>query len=267
MNYKELIKIVEKRLNHELIDCLGAVESNYKVCMISKDPIVTKFIIKIMKDKNTEIFEVTEISDINLSKHCITNCESNIYGNGFVIFRIPDSYLLVESIDQAIVDILEFYKLRVFKGFFDEIVKDKLKNILIEKDLSCFIDAAINYAFLAGTLGDEEKGKVWLNEFLKKVKKNNNTADKQKTLVLEDAFECLLSAGVVSPHDLKAILGYFVVNRLKMNYTKGSKLLRISRTTLHEYMRKAASIGLDDSFFEKEFCRLKERQQISRLNY
>ncbi len=253
-----ICKLIKVGLEKESTRVLDALKSGFNVCIKSNYLDILEIfkteMKNLVKNKNfyVEIFDnYDDFYQINNKElKCLIISDHDFFpGSGCVLFELNNIDYLIGSVTKTIEIILETNKMSYYVDAFDAEIVSYLKKIIKKYGISKLIDCVIQCAYLAGFCGCKNDAISFLKKFDELGgygSKENNTLESSASLYLNYIIQQQDKA-----YDfLKSSFTYYAIAKQGLNISKASVQLGISRTTLHEYLKIAQSLGVN-RLFEK----------------
>jgi|GEM_PF-4090833 len=167
-------------------------------------------------------------------------------GAGLVEHALPPVVDLLPPCSASVRLVLEHHGLGVFLPVFGPERLSSLKPFLARGNLTSFIDATIQTAYLEGARGDSDQAADHLRKLNRGLGMESDAVFEVETLAR--SLQWVLSRDP-SPHQFsKALLSYFVVHVKNLTLSQSSQALGISRTTLQLHLQLAEKLAVPEIF-------------------
>lgn len=253
-------KLIGKRLRGEVHEVLEMGKQGFDVRCRSESSLLLRafegLLERILEEEGGSahvVHSVEELAEIRLEEmrarrfHPIILLASDTAssGAGLVDHPLPTLTELLPSTPHAVRIVLEHHGLGIFNEAFGPERLAFLKPLLTN-NLSAFIDAVVQTAYLEGARGESARADAFLRTL-----RPGNVSDQEEELDVAMLARCLqwMVGREGSPILLaKALLSYFVVRVKGAPTTQASDLLHISRTTLQQHLALAEKMGVPEIF-------------------
>lgn len=163
---------------------------------------------------------------------------------------VSDINEFVQPIQRCISQILAHFKAEHFVDVFDASVVASLKSILQKDGVFHMLRAVVHIIKLSQEGKPLEPAQQFEKNFRKSVLANQPERKKDYSSLLEFFDNLSRSA---EPHTyIKAYLSYYIYIKSNKNISHASRILKISRTTLHDHLRIATELAISDQIAELE---------------
>jgi len=174
-------------------------------------------------------------------------------GKFFLVpYKLPPVSTLLGNLPKAILAVLKSFDLVMYMDVFDGPMVKRLKRVLDNDGLDVFLDAVVQVAFLAGFRGEVSCALRYLDELhVKRHLASLQTAQKSELKkCVHSVFNHVLKYQGDSYEFIKASFCYFVLSREGHNFSRASKILNLSRTTIQQYAKRAQHLGVRPFLFD-----------------
>ncbi len=275
-----LQEIMAPKIMPEIDAILDDVRSNFDVAVLlhndeSRDVFKT-LITERAQTPSSEFVLATSVAEVKeLARRSQRKCivyvseESLPAGAGFMVRQMPPMPTFLPSLSLIVSYALREFRQESFIDVFDGKRMVHLKEVLRFAGLSATLDAIVKVAYFAGFEGNDSLADKTLREIVFLAKQNYLGVKKERMLLnrneelfpgvgqvnraspaihAQNFFQQLLGSEQ-SPHAFaKLALSFYTVHGLGHSITKASRLLAVSRTTLHEHLRLAHACGMEKYF-------------------